>query len=669
MADLKGEFVFANAFLAKAIGLETSDLVKNGWWKHRGLSDVEITNMKNEIISSIKSEISFQRTNTYFIASKNKTIHIQWEYTPFEEKYMLGVGKDITEQKILEEEKQIKFLQQEKKLFALKTLSSKKIEHFKSLSNFYQDVCVTLTDVLNIERGSIWFKNADSIVCECFYSKQKRNDEVAVLYKMDFPNYIAELEKGMILSVNDVSLNERVKEFRESYFLDYNIKSLLDVPIRIHGELIGVVCCEKTYTVKNWTEQDENFVKSIADLISLNIEADKRREAEMAIKTSEYNFRLLNETIDDVFWLYDLKNEKVLYKSPSALKVLGYSPAEFYKNFRLWETYIFEEDIPLIREAHKKMFDTGSFEIEYRIKTKHESLKWIYEKGFGIKDENGDYTKCSGICTDITERKAKELIIETQTFDIVSSINYAKRIQNALLPSKHEIENLPIELAIYYKPKDIIGGDFYWVQEIDNKIIIAVGDCTGHGVPGALMTSLGINGLINAVTEQKITDPASILNYLDDYIYGLLSRTNSDEKINDGMDIAILTMDNITKEVAFSGAGRPLYYSENTEIKKIEGSRKSIGAKVYTHLFETTLLAGVEESTFYLFSDGMIDQFGGEKQKRLGSKNFNELLLNLSKLNFEQQLNNLETFYKDWTGKKQQTDDMVWVAVKNKQTK
>ena len=145
----------------------------------------------------------------------------------------------------------------------------------------------------------------------------------------------------MVLSIPDVSLNERVKEFRESYFQNYNIKSLLDVPIRIHGELIGVVCCEKNDTVKNWTEQDENFVKSIADLISLNLEADKRREAEMAIKTSEYNFRLLNETIDDVFWLYDLKNKKVLYKSPSALKVLGHSPAEFYNNFKLWETYIY----------------------------------------------------------------------------------------------------------------------------------------------------------------------------------------------------------------------------------------------------------------------------------------------------------------------------------------
>lgn len=126
VADLKGEFVFANAFLAKTIGLETSELVKNGWWKHRGLPEEEITTMKNEIISNIKNEISTKRTTTYFIASKNKTIHIDWEYTPFEEKYMLGIGKDITQQKIIEEEKQLKLIQQEKNIIALKTLSSKR---------------------------------------------------------------------------------------------------------------------------------------------------------------------------------------------------------------------------------------------------------------------------------------------------------------------------------------------------------------------------------------------------------------------------------------------------------------------------------------------------------------------------------------------------------------
>jgi len=282
---------------------------------------------------------------------------------------------------------------------------------------------------------------------------------------------------------------------------------------------------------------------------------------------------------------------------------------------------------------------------------------WIELITTPILDNNGDTIQVE-VVNNITERKIKEKIIETQNQDIISSITYAKRIQDALLTHDDFIISLPIQTALIYQPKDIIGGDFYWFERIDNTIIIAIGDCTGHGVPGALMTSLGINGLINSVSEKRITDPASILSYIDEYVFGLLSY--SDEKVSDGMDLSIVAIDIDTKSVTFAGAGRPLVYIRGNELTKINGTRKSIASRSIESEFVNHFIESTEGCTFHLFSDGMTDQFGGENQKRIGSNHFFELLLETNSLPLETQKNTLIDFFQDWDADNNQTDDMIW---------
>ena len=275
----------------------------------------------------------------------------------------------------------------------------------------------------------------------------------------------------------------------------------------------------------------------------------------------------------------------------------------------------------------------------------------------------------------IKDKKSKEInkIVSNQLKElelthknITDSITYAKRIQDALLPSQLRLKVLPVDLEIYYKPKNTIGGDFYWVEDLGATIVIAIGDCTGHGVPGALMTSLGINGLINSVTEQRMTDPSKILTYLDDYIFNLLSETE-ENRVKDGMEIGVLCINKKEGTISFSSAGRPLIYVDNNEVHKVKATKRDIGSKLIMTPYSTQVLPISKTATYYMFSDGMTDQFGGERNKRLGSKRFNEFLLNLQGFSLSKQKEGLEKYYKEYMGITNQTDDMIWSAIQIKE--
>ena len=284
-------------------------------------------------------------------------------------------------------------------------------------------------------------------------------------------------------------------------------------------------------------------------------------------------------------------------------------------------------------------------------------VKQSLERRNFIKDKKSKETN------KIISRQLKEL--ELTHKNITDSINYAKRIQDALLPSELRMKILPVDLEIFYRPKDTIGGDFYWVEDLGETIVIAIGDCTGHGVPGALMTSLGINGLINSVTEQRMTDPSEILTYLDDYIFELLSETE-ESRVKDGMEIGIICINKKEGILSFSSAGRPLIFVDNNEIHRIKAVKRDIGSKLIKKPYKTENLSISSTATYYLFSDGMVDQFGGERNKRLGSKRFNELLLNLEELPILSQKEEIGKYYKQYMGATNQTDDMVWCALQIK---
>ncbi len=255
--------------------------------------------------------------------------------------------------------------------------------------------------------------------------------------------------------------------------------------------------------------------------------------------------------------------------------------------------------------------------------------------------------------------------IRRKNKDITDSIEYAKRIQNAILPLEENIkEHLP-ESFILYRPRDIVSGDFYWFAEKNGKIIIAAVDCTGHGVPGAFMSMIGAEVLNTIVLSQGVTDAAQILNLQNKYIRAALKQDTSDNQ--DGMDMALCVIDNKQGVVEFAGAKNPLIYvTKDGELHKIRGDRQSIGGFQYTKQvsFKKHVIEIDSPMWFYIFSDGYQDQFGGADRRKFMTRNFYELLHSIHGLPMDEQKRVLEETIETWMAGTSQTDDILVIGFK-----
>jgi serine phosphatase RsbU (regulator of sigma subunit) len=259
-------------------------------------------------------------------------------------------------------------------------------------------------------------------------------------------------------------------------------------------------------------------------------------------------------------------------------------------------------------------------------------------------------------------------IIEQKNKEIVDSINYAKRIQEAMLPSMEEIRKHLPETFVFFRPRDIVSGDFYWFAERGDRIFIAAADCTGHGVPGSLVSMIGFNILNQIVNEQGITEPGLILDDLHHRISMTLNKDNdsSMSAVRDGMDIALLSINRATREVEFSGAVRPLVYVDDDGIKSIRTGVYSIGGikELHKDPYPTHKVQTKGKATFYLFSDGYADQFGGTQGKKYKMKKLQELLSNMSKQPLQKQQEMIEQEFAEWIGNHEQVDDICVIGLR-----
>ncbi len=259
----------------------------------------------------------------------------------------------------------------------------------------------------------------------------------------------------------------------------------------------------------------------------------------------------------------------------------------------------------------------------------------------------------------------KSLTLSEFNKQITDSIEYARRIQLSLFPSGAELKLIFPESFIFNKPKDIISGDFYWVTTMEDKIYLAVVDCTGHGVPGAFMTILASSLLNQIILENKITCPGMTLSLLDIKVKQNLHMKENSLLIADGMDMGLCVIDKSRRTVEFAGAKFSLYYSDHNKLCQVNGNRYPIGSMLFPDKnFTSTTIQLSENSTFYLGTDGFQDQFGGPNDTKFMKTNFRKLLSSLHKYPIYEQYNLLcESFY-TWKGAQQQTDDILVVGIK-----
>jgi len=256
--------------------------------------------------------------------------------------------------------------------------------------------------------------------------------------------------------------------------------------------------------------------------------------------------------------------------------------------------------------------------------------------------------------------------IEEQKKHIMDSIYYARRIQNAILPSFHVIDNHFKEYFILYLPKDIVSGDFYWMHGVDGLSMIAAVDCTGHGVPGAFMSIVGFNQMNYAVSVKKARSAASIMDELNAGVINTLNENVSDSSIKDGMDMALCIFDFDKMNLEFAGANNPILLIRNNEVTMYKGDRFPIGVyegnvpKPFTNN-EIGIITG---DCVYLFSDGYPDQFGGPDNKKFMLRRFQELLRDIHSMPMTRQKEILAQRLTEWRGNNEQVDDILVIGIR-----
>ncbi len=388
--------------------------------------------------------------------------------------------------------------------------------------------------------------------------------------------------------------------------------------------------------------------KMNAEMRKLTIAVDQS-DSVIVITDTEGNIEYTNPIFSK---LTSYTKEEVFGENPRVLKS-GHHKKEFYET--LW----------------KKITSGNVWKGTFKNKKKNGELYWEQATISPIKDSRGKITNYIAVKEDITgrkesERKFVELFktIRKKNEDITQSINYAKLIQTAILPSENILKNNFTDYFIFNKPRDIVGGDFYYFNENERDITIAVADSTGHGVPGGFMTMLGHAFLDDIVNRKNIATTGQILDKLRENIIHSLNQSYDSKGSKDGMDIAICKIEKKSLKAQYSGAYNSMLFLNETQIRIIKADKMPIGVYIKIKPFSTQEIQLQKNDLIYMFTDGYQDQFGGEQYKKYMAKNFRNLLISNKEKTLTEQNKALENELNNWKGNQNQLDDILVLGIK-----
>lgn len=255
--------------------------------------------------------------------------------------------------------------------------------------------------------------------------------------------------------------------------------------------------------------------------------------------------------------------------------------------------------------------------------------------------------------------------LEEKSAEMQESIRYAGSLQLSILPNQRVLQNIFNDAFVLFQPKDVVSGDFYWTFQHNDDVYFAVGDCTGHGVPGALVNIAGTTLLRQIIRLDGVSDPALIMRILDHELVSLFNDNLTEGTRKDGMDIVFCKFNLRKKTGSFCGAGRPLILVRDGELVEFKKGADAIGySSTGEKNFETIHFSLVEGDQFYLFTDGYTDQFGGDNVKKFNRKRFRNLLQSIDGFAFDKQKKELELSFNNWKGNQEQIDDVCLIGVR-----
>ena len=512
------------------------------------------------------------------------------------------------------------------------------------------------------------------IVCLSIFTTYLRHDSIS---KLLFISGV--INKGNVLTVaiNEFNQITYVSE-NIAYFFKAHHEEILNKNISILSNYLPLDSESDFYTVAKFQDGKKYLIpmtsikneiiwiewscKIFSSDVKVILGQDVTKKMEL-----ETTFELLVQNAEDFIYQCNLNGNFVFLNKQSISRV-GYSKKELIgKNSKI---IIAEKDQEEVEMLYKNHFVSGqdSSYFEFPIITKSGEKIWLGQHTTSLY-EPGSTSKIRGflaVARDITEKRKQQKIIEEQQRDITSSIHYAKRIQLNLLPNRNQFDKSFEESAVFFKPKDIVSGDFYWMEKINHFTIFALGDCTGHGVPGSFMTLLGINLLNSIVLENQTTSPREILNQLDEKLRKVLPRGLGDNKVNDGMEITVCSFNHETNQLIYACAGsRFIIYKDGVfTVCKINNKHIGDSRDSFVNGYDEQSLILNKDDIVYLLTDGFQDQFGGERNKKFNFKRILTILEANIDQSLEDQRNRLEIEFSDWKGDYEQTDDVAFIALK-----
>ena len=402
----------------------------------------------------------------------------------------------------------------------------------------------------------------------------------------------------------------------------------------------------------------------------------------LKLKRENKSYQNIFQHINDTLLLIDILDGKIMYANVAAQEMLGY-PLEELVNKTIFDIHSKDqlgrssEVIAIVYEQKGLIYSDLPF-----ISASGEKID--VECSAKVEDFAGKAVMFIS-ARDIRERlrmqeqiKKQSDIIEEKNKDLIDSITYAKNIQHAILPSMSSMNKSFPEMFVLYKPKDIVSGDFYWYTSVKSSVnnelaatgeglsVIAVVDCTGHGVPGAFMSLVGYTLLNQTVNTPEVNTPGAVLDYMNRELVRTLNKNMEEIVINDGMDMSVCAFNPKTKKLNYAGANHVMYHIHDNQLANYDGDKQAIGLqsqeklKAFTN-HELTIERG---DVIYMFTDGFEDQFGGEKSKKYKSSRFREFLQSIHTNKMQEQKNLLEQEFINWKGKNEQLDDVLVIGIR-----
>jgi PAS domain S-box-containing protein len=656
--DDKGCFTFLNEVATKISGYKMEDLIG----KH--FSEIIHPDWKKEVIGHYQKQFERKQVNTYLefvmIGAEGQKIWIGQTVRllmdaskPFGISGFQAIARDITEKKNYEEELE------KLSLVASETINGVLIcdpegliewvnEGFTRITGFeLQEVKGRLPgDVMAGERT-----NNDAIrkVRNLSSSAEGFHEEFLVYHKdgheiwIDVSGTPIVDERGRILKHIEI-------------FTDTTEKKRFQMQLNAYSVRLETLNLAKQQLLHSHTIQDiaSNVLGALVQRLP-----DLRRASLVLLDEN-------TKTISIQYVLKDAEHNSSNVEVP--FDIFGSLPALLKNN------YVIEGDLP--GKAHKSRSDEENISVginSYLVMPLYSQNKLLGSINFGSGIVNGITDEMVDMVREVADAIAAAVaqinylnIIEQKNENIQSSILYARRIQNAILPPEEYLQERFADIFVFYQPKDVLSGDFYWVERRGKYTYLGVIDSTGHGVPGSLLSLMGHNLLNQAVHERGLISPAAILDYLNIGIQHTLNQYKGAHELRDGMDVALCVFEDGSNVVQFAGAINPLYVVRDGMLIQSKGNKFSIGSyfdnkfRPFTNQ-ECDLQGG---DVLYMFSDGYADQFGGDSDRKMSQRVFRKILLDIHNLPLAEQKEELLRRLREWQGNAPQTDDICIIGIK-----